>query len=459
MARMISGASLQDFSPISKINYDTMARDARAGLNVRLAGSMDKNARLRNKIKEGEQNRLLNQTNEANIGAILSNNENLLQVIESGEAPESVQNAYTKYEKGRGSVESNSLLSQFLTLSDTQEKQNQALKFEKEQTEMMRDTQKLNALANYQKAVNANRPDKGSFTQSQLEEYNKKGFAVTNLKPAGEDQKGQALFTGDFNAGKPMSVEQVIEARKNGLDVKGEYLSDGSLIATGFNTVGKNVAPMDEAQKEAFKKIGQQAGVWTSAETGGAIKAQANLETYLDIVNDLESGALETGTPSDKLINFLQFGGLDDNLRGLFDPEKQNAIELVRGVVFQGLRETLGAQFTEREGTRLVQTSYNSALSAEDNIKRLKRLASVLKATMDYKTELSNRVLAGGFGESFIRGDYLNAMDFYEGAVAEMEYEFKQEDDLKGKLNPNGYPANMGDTSLTRGGVTITFED
>tara|TARA_R110000796_G_scaffold248504_1_gene375335 strand:- start:1586 stop:2665 length:1080 start_codon:yes stop_codon:yes gene_type:complete len=51
----------------------------------------------------------------------------------------------------------------------------------------------------------------------------------------------------------------------------------------------------------------------------------------------------------------------------------------VRDIVFQSLREKLGAQFTEEEGNRLVAAAYDSSLPEEINAKRLRRLLSVVK--------------------------------------------------------------------------------
>ena len=51
----------------------------------------------------------------------------------------------------------------------------------------------------------------------------------------------------------------------------------------------------------------------------------------------------------------------------------------VRDIVFQSLKEKLGAQFTEEEGNRLVAAAYDSSLPEEINAKRLRRLLAVVK--------------------------------------------------------------------------------
>jgi len=62
-----------------------------------------------------------------------------------------------------------------------------------------------------------------------------------------------------------------------------------------------------------------------------------------------------------------------ESLRAL-NPQAADAFDNVRNVVFEGLKETLGGQFAEREGERLVAAAYNPYLPPEMNIKRLRRL-------------------------------------------------------------------------------------
>ena len=51
----------------------------------------------------------------------------------------------------------------------------------------------------------------------------------------------------------------------------------------------------------------------------------------------------------------------------------------VRDIVFQSLREKLGAQFTEKEGDRLVAAAFNKNLPEQVNVARLKRLQNTIK--------------------------------------------------------------------------------
>ena len=61
--------------------------------------------------------------------------------------------------------------------------------------------------------------------------------------------------------------------------------------------------------------------------------------------------------------------------------EVNNALDLVRAVVFQSLKKTLGGQFTEREAERLVEATYNPSLPPEVNLKRIMALKSKMIET------------------------------------------------------------------------------
>ena len=77
------------------------------------------------------------------------------------------------------------------------------------------------------------------------------------------------------------------------------------------------------------------------------------------------------------------------------NPEALGLEDDIRSIVYQSLRATLGAQFTEKEGQRLVDASFNQLLGEEVNMKRLDRIRAetynMMKAKEDriayYKKE------------------------------------------------------------------------
>jgi hypothetical protein len=449
MARMATGVARQDFSPISNINYDTLAQFKQAGLERVYQSDAAKQDRFRQGLKEAEQNRMLQAQTTGAIGGLLKSNPDLIK-----QAPETVQKAYKSYERGGGSLESNALLANFLTTRDTQQKQAEALQFQQNQDRLTKltalqnaEARRISQLVEQEKLA---REGSNLVTQEQLNAI--QANSAVDFKPAGKNAKGEPLFeVSKVQQGKIYTQEQVQDARNKGIDVKGQVLPDGKILVTDINTFSPETDPLkglNVAQKEAMTVMGKSAAEWVfDSESNPRVQALSNLSVYEDLLAGLESGAIETGKPSDKILNFFKIGGLDDSLRSLFKPESQNALELVRGVIFQGLRKTLGAQFTQVEGERLVNASYNNSLTAEQNIYRLRKLATVLKATIQHKDLMAKRLLEGQGGREIVAGTFITPYQFYQASVDAMENDFREQDKMLGVTNNYGLPSNQTATS------------
>jgi hypothetical protein len=146
-------------------------------------------------------------------------------------------------------------------------------------------------------------------------------------------------------------------------------------------------APLTPEQKKFAEEAGKGAYSWNQ---GGQQVAQENINTFSKVLSDLESGQIDTRT----LGEFIPLGG--DWWRSAINPTGQQALDNIRGVIFQGLRETLGAQFTQKEGERLVEASYNPKLSEADNIARLKPALERMQATFEAKNALTQHIMDGG---------------------------------------------------------------
>ena len=464
MARMNSGAAVQNFSALSNIDYSRTPEMLRLGRERSYQAEKIRGDRVRSQaelpaLKEMQANNLLKKGSEAAISGILQSNPELLGTLESGTDSEQVNKAYKKFVGGNTNLADNTILSQFLTQADKGMKEAKALQFEQQQTQMASATRFMNAEAARLKAMKDMQAGSDLVTKAQLEEFEGQGFMPT-FTVAGTNADGERLFkVSELTQGQVLTPEQVIEGREAGLDYKGQVTGDGGMFVTGFNSVGQSdpLKNMDPASLAMYKQIGEDMAPWLSAKTGGAIKAEANLDAYNEVITMLEAGDIKTGETKDKVIALLNVGNIADDLRAIFSPKDQNAIELVRGVVFQGLRETLGAQFTEREGRQLVQASYNPALSSEANINRLKRLATVLQATINYKTDLSKRMRRGELLDDFMADAIIDAGDVYKGLRDQMYQDFALEDKLEGKLNPNGYPTDLNSNVTTSDGIEINY--
>lgn len=80
-------------------------------------------------------------------------------------------------------------------------------------------------------------------------------------------------------------------------------------------------------------------------------------------------------------------GAVPDFIRAYTNPEAVGLKERIRGAVQSTLKQTLGAQFTEKEGERIFNNAYNDRLSPEENITRLD---SVIKELTGQKESKQN---------------------------------------------------------------------
>lgn len=133
-------------------------------------------------------------------------------------------------------------------------------------------------------------------------------------------------------------------------------------------------------EKKVDERAAQVVLDWT---TGGRNRAKQNVSEFQRIKGELESGRINTRTLGD----FLPF--VSDEVRKLFNEPAAEAVNDIRSIAFQVLRETLGAQFTEKEGERLMATYFDPQLSEEANIKRMGRLAALTEQLVDDKDRLA----------------------------------------------------------------------
>ena len=108
-----------------------------------------------------------------------------------------------------------------------------------------------------------------------------------------------------------------------------------------------------------------------------------------------------------------------DKLKPILHPQATGFLDEVSDIVFQSLKATLGAQFTEQEGKRLVAATFNQALPEELNLPRLQRLLAKIKSVYQSKQDAidyynQNNTLAGFTQETSSFDDILDAVYFDE---------------------------------------------
>lgn len=158
--------------------------------------------------------------------------------------------------------------------------------------------------------------------------------------------------------------------------------------------------PLTPGQEAADRAFADEYVAWTAA--GGFADVSKNASQLNEAIQALESGAQLTGP----------YRGLaPDWLRNITNAKAVDTKELITEVVQRNLRLILGAQFTEREGERLISRAYNDQQEEPVNAARVKRLFNQILAAAEAKEMASryfaeNGTLAGYQGAVPSMGDF-----------------------------------------------------
>ena len=220
------------------------------------------------------------------------------------------------------------------------------------------------------------------------------------------------------------------EAESLGLDPSGVYNigPDGrvSQIGGGGTSVtvnnvpqpglgGEYSQPVTPGQEKVDKEFADRYLDWTEGGGADTLSQVAKIE---EVADQLESG--------DQNFTGPLVGNLPDMVGTVVAPNAIQAREQVEEVVQRNLRTVLGAQFTEKEGERLISRAYNPRLSEEQNAKRLRRLASAMRAAADAKNAQmeyfqKNGTLTGWEGRTWSVDDFISVIDGKKPGKVEQE--------------------------------------
>ena len=211
------------------------------------------------------------------------------------------------------------------------------------------------------------------------------GLATKETKPLSiDDQMDKIIF--DITAKKERGEELNLTDQAN-LKAAQQVKLLSSTDPLGIQSA---LLPGAEKGREAqAKDFGKEANEWIIGNK--AADANALIQNLEEVQNMLATSDNITG-------GFI--GALPMSVRERFYPESVAAQERVESVVQRGLKETLGAQFTEKEGERLIKRAYNPNLSEEENLKRVNRLLATMKIAIQKKNDAvayynKNGTLAG----------------------------------------------------------------
>jgi hypothetical protein len=155
-----------------------------------------------------------------------------------------------------------------------------------------------------------------------------------------------------------------------------EFVDMVRMLETSTAATRTRQAEKDENPTAAETKIDQEFGKqyaeWVAR--GGYADVQKNTEQLRGVLDRLRSQDDLTG-------NFWNY--LPDAMLAKFAPDAVNVKEQVEEVVQRNLRLVLGAQFTEKEGERLIRRAYNEYLNDDVNASRVERLAEQIEASAE----------------------------------------------------------------------------
>lgn len=121
----------------------------------------------------------------------------------------------------------------------------------------------------------------------------------------------------------------------------------------------------------ATKKVDQAFATdyvkWTQ---GGFSNVQTNLQKLEDVISSLDTRDDLTGPI---------IGSAGKAVRDFVNPESSAVEETVNSVIMQSLKQILGGQFSEKEGQKLIEASYNVRLDEKKNAKKLRYTLNQLK--------------------------------------------------------------------------------
>ncbi len=134
---------------------------------------------------------------------------------------------------------------------------------------------------------------------------------------------------------------------------------------------------------------------------GGYGDAQKGIQQLNAVANSLATDSSLTGPIA---------GRTPDFIRSFTNPKAVDTREQVQDVVQRSLKAVLGAQFTEKEGERVLARAYNPTLDAETNRKRILGLANSLKIAAESKLNAAKYYEANGTMQGF-KGTVANSVD------------------------------------------------
>jgi hypothetical protein len=222
------------------------------------------------------------------------------------------------------------------------------------------------------------------LTQPEYVNWQKSGQLPARYGQQAPAQPPQAPLPASVPPEHAAAYKTVLDASQRGVTASAQ----APAAPTGLGTVGAT-----QSQADQIKQVREQAGGKAVDEAfakdyvqfkagGGAQDAQKQIAQLQDVSKALKE-------PTNQLTGPVR-GRLPDAVRSVTNPNAVAMRERVEEVVQRSLRAILGAQFTEKEGERLIARAYNPSLSQDENAIRVNRLLTQLQDAYKVKAEAAD---------------------------------------------------------------------
>lgn len=204
----------------------------------------------------------------------------------------------------------------------------------------------------------------GATNQSIIDLNNARAQAALGGGIFGAGENGEEVEMIQVPDGNGGYTEQAFVRRKSGL-----YPVTIPKGAAGGEDLTKGQEALDKAYAKDYAEFATQGG-------------SANLEKQIKAVEDSIATLGEVDTASGPIV-----GNLPDAARKTFFPKGAAAQADIEGAVQQTLRQTLGAQFTEKEGERLLARTFDPRAPETENVRRAQNVLTQLKGMASAKAD------------------------------------------------------------------------
>lgn len=186
------------------------------------------------------------------------------------------------------------------------------------------------------------------------------------------------------------AILQAIEKAKKGDVVSDLDKAKAEKLRAEAAKLGREGKESSRKPTEGEKTVDREfAKKFTDWQTEGRSDYEVNSKIFEDAMNQLKKGKVDTGTLS----------GIGARIPG-YRSETRELESTVRKAINGMLRATLGAQFTEKEGERIFQQTFDPSASEEANLRNMQAELDKLnkrKAAMDDMSRYykENKTMAG----------------------------------------------------------------